>query len=827
MTSHVLYLFLVFLLLSRTKSTATTDGATEPPTTQQVIIGTIGAIVDYSSRMGKEQKTAMEMAVQDFYDSTGYKMVLHLRDSYGHSARAASAGKVLSPSHFMLNAAMDLIGNRHVQAIVGTLTWQDAALVAEMDKTIKEVPIISVAAASINPSIISVRSPFVVHMGHDIGNHMRCIAAIIGSFRWRKVIAIYEDSNTYTSDSRIITLLSDSLRGVGAEIEHYSAFPPMYSLLNSNTVIEEQLKKLRSKQCKVFIVVQSSLSFTALLFEKANQMGMMRKGYIWISTDGITSLLNSVNSSVISSMQGVLGFKTYFLDTASTYNEFEVRFRRKFRSEYLEEEERNPDPSIFALRAYDATWATAKAMERLGEKSNSTTLLETILSSGFKGLSGGIHFKHGELSYAPTFRVVNVVGKSYRELGFWSPKFGFSETFIKHDSSNRTVEVLGPVYWPGGAQSVPMGWMVTAEEKPLRIGVPARSAFTQFARVSYDEKQNITHITGFAVDVFEAAVKQLPYHLPYQLVPFYGSYNDMVEEVYHKTLDAAVGDTVIMADRCRRVEFSQPYIESGLVMVVTVKSKKSQEPWMFMKPFTKEMWILTAAMSVFTGFVVWLIEQKNNHEFRGTPSRQIGTLLWFSFSTLYLGQRESLRNNLSRVVVATWLFLILIVSTTFTASLSSMMTVSRLEPSVVDIGLLKRTNAVVGCNGNSIIVTYLVFPKGSPLALDISEAILRATENGELQQLEDEMLSFSNCSSSPSDITDNSSLGPRPFSGLFFISGGVSTVALFITVARLLGKRLQIMSYIQAALTNKGIWRWASTFLARSLAKNGIQMEIL
>ncbi|KDO84152.1 hypothetical protein CISIN_1g047464mg, partial [Citrus sinensis] len=94
-----------------------------------------------------------------------------------------------------------------------------------------------------------------------------------------------------------------------------------------------------------------------------------------------------------------------------------------------------------------------------------------------------------------------------------------------------------------------------------------------------------------------------------------------------------------------------------------------------------------------------------------------------------------------------------------------MLTVSRLQPSTVDIKTLQRRNAAVGCNGNSFIIRYLinvlnfkpgsnkkinakngynsitsypmafesgdiaaaflVFPRGSPLALDISEAILK------------------------------------------------------------------------------------------------------
>lgn len=58
--------------------------------------------------------------------------------------------------------------------------------------------------------------------------------------------------------------------------------------------------------------------------------------------------------------------------------------------------------------------------------------------------------------------------------------------------------------------------------------------FKQFVRVSHDEIPNITYITGFSVGVFEAAVKCLRYALMYEIVPFHGSYDDMVMKVSQK-----------------------------------------------------------------------------------------------------------------------------------------------------------------------------------------------------------------------------------------------------------------------------------------------------
>ncbi|KAF5799922.1 hypothetical protein HanXRQr2_Chr07g0310081 [Helianthus annuus] len=79
-----------------------------------------------------------------------------------------------------------------------------------------------------------------------------------------------------------------------------------------------------------------------------------------------------------------------------------------------------------------------------------------------------------------------------------------------------------------------MGRVLRNEEKPLKIGVPARGAFRQFVNVSYDPDKNETYVTGFSIQVFEAAVKKLNYSLSCVFIPYSGTYDDLVAEVHNK-----------------------------------------------------------------------------------------------------------------------------------------------------------------------------------------------------------------------------------------------------------------------------------------------------
>jgi hypothetical protein len=61
------------------------------------------------------------------------------------------------------------------------------------------------------------------------------------------------------------------------------------------------------------------------------------------------------------------------------------------------------------------------------------------------------------------------------------------------------------------------------------------------------------------------------------------------------------------------------------------------------------------------------------------------------------------------------------------------------------------------------------------MVFDISKAILEVIQTGEMQQLERNMLSYNNCSSS-SNLNDDLELGPEPFYGLLGISGAISAL---------------------------------------------------
>jgi ionotropic glutamate receptor len=89
--------------------------------------------------------------------------------------------------------------------------------------------------------------------------------------------------------------------------------------------------------------------------------------------------------------------------------------------------------------------------------------------------------------------------------------------------------------------------------------------------------------------------------------------------------DAAVGDIAIVTNRTKIVDFSQPYATTGLVIVAPVRNSKSSA-WVFLKPFTVEMWCVIGASFVVIAVVIWILEHRVNNDFRGPPKRQLITM---------------------------------------------------------------------------------------------------------------------------------------------------------------------------------------------------------
>ncbi|KAL8217335.1 hypothetical protein R6Q57_020708 [Mikania cordata] len=662
----------------------------------------VGVILDMESSVGKISKVCIKMALQDFYRTHNFttKIIPYFLDSKSDRLEAASA-------------AIQLIKDVKVMAIIGPQRSSQADFVVKIGNK-SRVPILSLATS---PAVSPKENPYFIRVSHTSSSQAHTISEFINSFRWREVVLVYQDGDFGTG---FIPSLSEALLNVGVQIKH----PIVISHFASDDAISDHLHNLKTNQTRVF-VVHLLPELASRFFKKAKQAGMMQEGYAWIITDVVTNLFHTVDD--IDSMQGVVGVRPD-IPRSEALEKFEKRFKRNNPGQLI---------NVYGLWSYDTTYALAMAVERVGsattfqqQKPHPITdidaigtsklgprLLSEISKTKLKGLSGNFSLVNGELQSDSSYQIVNIVGKSI---------------------SNTNI------IWPGGSNLHPRGWEIP--DNTLNVGYPEIDGFPEFIQ------KDVNKPKGFCVDVFEAVMEELP--LPQPLNYIYkgyqikkknetsGNYKDLVEQIYLKNYDVVIGDVTIRADRSNYVDFTLPYTDSGVSMIVPIKKDDRKNAWIFMRPLEKKLWLTTSAFFIYTGVVVWVLEHGVNKEFRGRPYKQVGMIFWFSFSTLVFAHKEKMISNLSRFVVIVWVFVVLVLQSSYIASLTSMLTVEQLQPDFMDIHDLMKQGDIVGYKEGSFVAQMLTdmgFEDAKLKGYDGLEAYDEALSNGRVSAIFDEL----------------------------------------------------------------------------------------
>jgi ionotropic glutamate receptor len=96
------------------------------------------------------------------------------------------------------------------------------------------------------------------------------------------------------------------------------------------------------------------------------------------------------------------------------------------------------------------------------------------------------------------------------------------------------------VIWPGESIEVPRGWEIPIDGKKLQVGIVIGGGFPKYIDANEDSLTGVAKESGLAIEIFEEAVKRLPYALPYEYIVFNttgnvsSSYDDFVYQVYLK-----------------------------------------------------------------------------------------------------------------------------------------------------------------------------------------------------------------------------------------------------------------------------------------------------
>lgn len=390
------------------------------------------------------------------------------------------------------------------------------------------VPMLSFTA--LDPTLASLQYPFFIQTAPNDLYQMTAIADFIAYFGYRQLAVVYPDDD---QSRGTIMALAEKLAARRCAISYKALLSPE-GLATSDEIIN-QLVQVSLMESRV-VVVHAFAAVGLKVFQVARRLGMMDRGYVWIATTWLSTVLESTPVSSARSIQGVITFRPHTPDSAR---------KRAFLSRWDELSNGTIGLNANGLYAYDTVWMIANAIKAFRDDggvisfSNDSSLsglagapslrslsrfdggkqlLSRILETNTTGLTGRIAFDAAKSVIRPSFDIINVIGSGYKQIGYWSNYSGLSvlppEILAPNLSSSD--QKLRSVVWPGGTTAKPRGWDFPRNGRPLRIGIPDRVSYKAF--VSKDENTNKIH--GYCIDVFLAAKNLLPYAVSHEFVLF-------------------------------------------------------------------------------------------------------------------------------------------------------------------------------------------------------------------------------------------------------------------------------------------------------------------
>ncbi|KAL6520663.1 hypothetical protein OROMI_032223 [Orobanche minor] len=676
-----------------------------------LVVVPIGVVLDSNTPLGSMADLCMKMAISEFYQAhPNYKTRLKLHTKSSESVLDANF------------AAVELLKHEQVHGLIGPQGSTEQTFFAELGEKV-HVPIISFASTT--SAIPRKGNGYFLRTTPNDVFQAKALASICREFEWPEVAVLYEDTEY---GNQFLSYLNKAFQEVEIGLAYMVSIPSSAD----DTHILKELNKLATKQTRVFLVhTNPSLGFR--LFDLANKARVMSTGYAWLVTNSLSIFMNSMDPVTHDSMEGVLGIRPY-IPRSKDLESFQERWKR---STIMNHNTTTVvEFNVYGLWAYDAVTALAMAVEKAVSVNstlfnmNSTKngrnehilristfgprILDELSSVKFRGLSGDFRLVDGELKPSAV-EIFNVIGSGEKTVGFWTPDKG-----LIRELSSTSVNELKTIMWPGDSVTRPKGWAIPK----LRVGIPWKNGFTEFVHVVIDPSGNRPNATGFSIDIFMATLDRLPFHINHEFY-FYNdtkypnwSYDDMLHKIPQE-YDMVVADTTVWAPRATSVDFSLPYSESGVILVV--KNRKPFDMWIFIRPLRWDLWLAIIVACILIGIVVRVLEHRvtiDDTDSLTTQKKRSGLIHLSPVAILAFPERNMVSNNWSFFVLVSWLFMAFIVMQSYTANLSAILTLDQLKFAFSD-------NYYVGYQDGSFMKQFLTEQ------LHISESRLRSYGSAE------------------------------------------------------------------------------------------------
>ncbi|WP_353556876.1 transporter substrate-binding domain-containing protein [Paraburkholderia terrae] len=188
---------------------------------------------------------------------------------------------------------------------------------------------------------------------------------------------------------------------------------------------------------------------------------------------------------------------------------------------------------------------------------------------------------------------------------------------------------------------------------------------------------------GFSVDLWNEIARRLHVQFTWTTVP---TRADLLPAIQRGDADVAIAAITMTPEREKLVDFSLPYFDSGLQIVVRAQNDNAFVSALSSVPWLSILQLVAIAIAIvfLLANLVWLLERKHDPRFRKPYLRAIGEGVWVTMLIIATGEHgERDAANLWRrlLVPAMWLIGVVLIAQ-LTATVTSSQTVARLQSNI-------------------------------------------------------------------------------------------------------------------------------------------------
>jgi len=203
---------------------------------------------------------------------------------------------------------------------------------------------------------------------------------------------------------------------------------------------------------------------------------------------------------------------------------------------------------------------------------------------------------------------------------------------------------------------------------------------------------------GYAIDLIDELSRLVGFDYVFKEVDDgkYGKFdeekkewNGMIREVMIGKADLAIADLSITSSREDAVDFTLPFMSTGISILFKKPTTKELELFSFLSPFENHVWVYVCGAYIGVSSLLFVVGRISPYEWANpNPCRQedkifrnqfsVTNSFWFTIAAvMQQGSDLAPRSLSTRLVAAIWYFFTLIMISSYTANLAAFLTVEK------------------------------------------------------------------------------------------------------------------------------------------------------